>query len=329
MTPTVPWVDQRRDRDAVVRVCPGGGDAAVDGDRGIAGDRELVALERGRKDPLAVLVGEQRLVPVGQEPGRERDVLWDGLVGEVVEHGPALVAVGRQPVVEVELALGNAGPVRDVPLARRAEGVEVLREDGPCRLLPGWQRAWIDDELGAPRVVPVPGGRELDQREQRADEDHRGPRALRLGLVLEHAGADLRVRAGRLEELRELARDFVLVEVRVGLAPRAHAGLAGELGVGGVVVVVDEVQRQPVDRGLHDLLGGDRVLELCAFEAVQARRERDVGRGRVLGLQRREPPDRLGRRGVPALAQALAHGQRGGQLTSRKLVSHVARLHAA
>ena len=51
-----------------------------------------------------------------------------------------------------------------------------------------------------------------------------------------------------------------------------------------------------------------------AGEAVEARGERDVRRRRVLALQRREAPDRLGRVEPPALEQHLAGGERGGQL---------------
>ena len=65
---------------------------------------------------------------------------------------------------------------------------------------------------------------------------------------------------------------------------------------------------------LTTLRGRERRLEVRAREAVQARREREVGRRRVLALQRRQAPDRLGGVEAPALDQPLAGGERGGQL---------------
>src|SRR4051794_28671739 len=85
--------DERLDRQALLFVAPGRGDAAVDGDRGVAGDRELVVLELGREDAVAVLVGEQGLVPVRQEARREPGRL-ERAVREVVERRALLVLVG-------------------------------------------------------------------------------------------------------------------------------------------------------------------------------------------------------------------------------------------
>jgi hypothetical protein len=73
------------------------------------------------------------------------------------------------------------------------------------------------------------------------------------------------------------------------------------------------VQRQPHDRGLDDVARVERALELADLEAVQPRGERDVGRGRVLALERREAADRLGRPEPAALEQQLPCRDRGRQ----------------
>jgi hypothetical protein len=130
--------------------------------------------------------------------------------------------------------------------------------------------------------------------------------------------AYLDVGARLREPLGQLRGHALLVEVRVLLAPRAHPRLARELRVGRVVGGRREVQRHPHDRRLDHRAGRDRGLEVGAREVLQPRREREIGRRRVLGLQRGQAPDRL--RGVEpvALDQALARGERGGQLLARE-----------
>ena len=64
------------------------------------------------------------------------------------------------------------------------------------------------------------------------------------------------------------ATDPLLVEVRVGLAPFAQPELAAQLGVGGVVVGVRQVQRQAQDRALDHRARLDVRLESVAAEAV-------------------------------------------------------------
>jgi hypothetical protein len=86
------------------------------------------------------------------------------------------------------------------------------------------------------------------------------------------------------------------------------------------------VERQPHDRRLDDAAGRDRRFEVLAGEALEARGEGDVGRGRVLALQRREAPDRLGGSEAPALDQALARRQRGGELRAGERAQVVSRL---
>jgi hypothetical protein len=86
------------------------------------------------------------------------------------------------------------------------------------------------------------------------------------------------------------------------------------------------VERQPHERRLDDAAGRDRRLEVLAGEALQARGERDVGRGRVLTLQRREAPDRLGGSEPAALDQPLAGRERGGELAAGERAQGVSRL---
>ena len=57
---------------------------------------------------------------------------------------------------------------------------------------------------------------------------------------------------------------------------------------------------------------------MLAREAVEPRGQRDVGRGRVLALQRRQPADRLGGRQLLPLEQQLPRRERGGELGTRE-----------
>jgi len=66
------------------------------------------------------------------------------------------------------------------------------------------------------------------------------------------------------------------------------------------------VEREAHDRRLDHRAGSDRGLQVLAPEALEARRQGEVRRGRVLGLERRQRPDRLGGREPAALEQALA-----------------------
>jgi len=68
------------------------------------------------------------------------------------------------------------------------------------------------------------------------------------------------------------------------------------------------VQRQAHDRGLDYLARVQRRLELGRREAVEPGGQRDVGRRRVLALQRGQPLDRLGRVEPPAFEQQLTCG---------------------
>src|SRR4051795_3314818 len=115
-------LDVRRHRDprdvALALEPPARGHAAVDGDRRVAAQRQLQRLHLGRDDPLPVGVGEQRLVPVGEQAhgqgrrgGRKRPAR------QVVEQRAALVAVvdrRHSPPRLGEVALRDSGPGRDV-----------------------------------------------------------------------------------------------------------------------------------------------------------------------------------------------------------------------
>jgi hypothetical protein len=305
--------DVARARDGPAR-----GDAAVDGHRRGAAERELERLHLGGDDALAVGVGEQRLVPVreeargeGRRGGRER------LPGEVEQRRAALVAVldGVQALPRVrEVALGDAGPARRVAPARGPERGEVAGEHERGGAGEIGEGPRVDDEARPAAIVPRPGRRELHERQQDAGEDDRRPRLLRDALVAADALADLHVRARLAQPRAELRGHLRLVEVRVLLAPGAHADLAHELRVGGVLAGRREVQRHPHQRRLDDGARGERGLEALAGEAVEPRGERDVGRGRMLALERRQAPDRLGRVEPEALDQPLAGGEGGGQL---------------
>jgi hypothetical protein len=78
------------------------------------------------------------------------------------------------------------------------------------------------------------------------------------------------------------------------------------------------VQRHAHERRLHDLAPREGGLQRVAIETVQPRGEREVRRGRVLRLQRREPPDRLGGGEALAREQQLARGERRGELLARE-----------
>jgi hypothetical protein len=74
------------------------------------------------------------------------------------------------------------------------------------------------------------------------------------------------------------------------------------------------VQRHPHERRLDDTAGIDRGVKIGLPEAFEAGGERDVRRGRMLTLQRRQAADRLRGRDALALEQELARGERRGEL---------------
>jgi hypothetical protein len=90
--------------------------------------------------------------------------------------------------------------------------------------------------------------------------------------------------------------------------------VATQLGVGREVVRGRQVQRHPHRRGLQDLAVVDRGLEVALREAFDARGERDVRRGRVLALQRRQPTDGVRCGDALTLDQELARGERRREL---------------
>ena len=59
-------------------------------------------------------------------------------------------------------------------------------------------------------------------------------------------------------------------------------------------------------------------MQVVAGEAIEAPCDCHVGRGRVLALQWRQPPDRLGRRERLPLEKHLAGRERGGELRARE-----------
>ena len=213
-----------------------------------------------------------------------------------------------------EVALRDAGPGGDVAPARGPERGQVARQHERGRVGGVGQRSRVDDEARPAPVAPVPGRRELDERKQAAGEEDLPPRLVRDALVAPDALADLLVRARLGEPGAELGDHLRLVEVRVLLAPAAQAHLADQLRVGRVLVRRGEVERQAHERRLDHAAGVERRLEVSAREAVEAGGERDVGRRRVLALQRREAADRLGGGEALPLDQPLAGGERCGQL---------------
>ena len=115
---------------------------------------------------LAVGVGEQRLVPVGQQARRQRRLggrQW--CAREVAQLAAVLVGVGDrlEPLPRGrEVALGDARPRRDVAPGRGPEGAQVALEHERGRVGRVRERAGVEHEARAALVVPVPGGRELD-----------------------------------------------------------------------------------------------------------------------------------------------------------------------
>ncbi len=306
---------------------PAGGHAAVDGHGLVAAERQVQRLHLGRDDPFPVGVGQQGLVPAAEQAhGEGRGLRRERLVRKVQELGAALVAVGHERQARQglgEVPLGHAGPGRDVAPAGRAERREVALHHRGRGVDGIRERSRIDQEARAPAVAPRPARRELHQRQQRADEDDGRPRLVGDTLVARHALADLAVGPRLAQPLAELGGHALLVQAGMALAPRPHPRLAGELGVGRVVLAGDEVERQAVDGGLHHVARADRRLERFTREALEARGQRDVRRGRVLRLERGEAADRLGGIEALPLEQHLPRGQRRRQPRAGK------RLHAA
>ena len=239
------------------------------------------------------------------------------LARQVEQLGALLVAMGdglqARPGV-AEVALGDSGPGGDVAAAGRAEGRQVAGEHDRGGLRGVGERPRIDDEARPPLVVPEPGRRELHERQQHAGEEHLPPLLLGHVVVPAHVLPDLGIRPRLLEPARELGGDLRLVEMRVRLAPLAHLPLPGQLRERGVVGRGGDVEGEAHDRRLHDAASAERRLQVGAGEAVEPGGQRDVRRGRVLALERRQPADRLGRGEALALEQHLPRRERGGQL---------------
>jgi len=128
--------------------------------------------------------------------------------------------------------------------------------------------------------------------------------------------ADLVVGPRLAQPRAELGHDLLLVEVGIGLAPGPHPRLARQLRVGRIVGRGGQVERQPHDRRLHDRARLEGRVQRVAREAVEPSGQGDVGRGRMLALQRREAADRVGGIDPLALEQHPARGERGSELAA-------------
>jgi hypothetical protein len=85
--------------------------------------------------------------------------------------------------------------------------------------------------------------------------------------------------------------------------------------VKGEVTLTHHVQRRAERPGLDDRAAPQRAGQVLLLEALHPRPQSDVGRRRVLRLQRDQPLDRTWQRETPALDQHLSEEQRAVQLT--------------
>ena len=195
-----------------------------------------------------------------------------------------------------EVALGDAGPGGDVAAAGRAERRQVAGEHERGGVGGVGQRAAGRRRSSAaacrPRTRPAAAARAAAACGRRSPTSTARRSRRRTRRTRSRISTFVR---GSASHARQLGGDLRLVEVRVRLAPLAHLRLPGQLRVRGVVGGGGDVQREPHDRRLHDAARAERRLQVVAREAVEPGGERDVRRGRVLALQRRQPVDRLGR----------------------------------
>ena len=297
---------------------PAGGDPAVDRPRRVPAEHEPQRQELRGQDPLAVGVGEQGLVPAGEQARGEASAGGqDGRARQVEQFVPALVGVTtqRQPLPGgSEVALGDARPSRGVGAAGRTEGGEITARDerrGGRRI---GARTGIDHEPRASGLAPEAGGRELHERQEVADGQDP---LVAVGRSFEQpAGAlrDLGVGARRAQPRAQLGQHAFLVEVGMAPAPGAQPGLTGELREGREVGRRDQVQRPAHDRRLDDRAPRERTLEVALREAREPGVQRDIRRRRMLGLERAQAPYGVDYPPPPPLDQKLAGGERGRQL---------------
>ena len=81
-----------------------------------------------------------------------------------------------------------------------------------------------------------------------------------------------------------------------------------------MVVDMDRVKGQPNERGLDHLVAREAGVEICRVEPRDAVPQRDVGRRRLLGLNRDDATDRLRHRQRLPRQQQLALERRPIQL---------------
>ena len=204
-------LDRQPHRVAVAPEVPARRHAAVHGHGGGAAERELQRRHLGRDDPLAVRVREQRLVPVAEQPRRQRGRRGrERQAGQVEQLVPLLVAVEDQrQALEGggEVALRDAAPGRHVAPLGGPEGGQVAAQEqlgGVDRV--GQGPRVLHEQRRPPRVLVVAGGRELHQREQRAGDQH--GRVLVVGhtVVARHVVADVCVPARLAQPLAQPRR---------------------------------------------------------------------------------------------------------------------------
>ena len=112
----------------------------------------------------------------------------------------------------------------------------------------------------------------------------------------------------------QLGGDLASSRCGVGLAPGAQPRLAGELGVGGVLVGRDEVQRHAHERRLDDRPAPIAASRSAGRSPPGARRARCRARAESWPCSGVSSRTGVGRRPGAAGQQALAGGEGGGEL---------------
>ncbi len=262
-------------------------------------------------DPRPIAMSEDDRVEGRKEAHRRRHPGGCEPSPRQVEEHAAVVVLVRAETVEDgrDLPHLESRELLDVVTGRRAVPGEIVADDARSTF--------------------------LGRRERPAPRD-RG-RRLRVRPVAHRLGADPRERAKRERDRPAVAGAEQTAGERDGVLDRlvgpsgeersridTEAGNAAALGLDvrrldeRIQIARDDVERPPHDAGLDRRAVTESVRELGLAKARATRPERDVGRRRVLRLQRDQTRDHVEQGTAGSREQELPEQERAIQLTARE-----------